>query len=383
MDATQNKTRVKNPSDPAESSEQIKSDIHRTRQRMDRTIDEIGDRLHPRNLMEDLFDMIRNKTRSEDHHIRDALKSTGQTVLTEIKNNPIPSLLIGAGVAWLLFGREDEDTYLVVEEEVDVYGEVPEMEPSGPLPAHYQEQGKEPRSKRLAQSARDKAQEYSEKASSGFSSGVEGIKEKAAQGGEAMRSAAQRAKQGFSEQGRHLKERGAEVGSELKHQIEDAYEVTWRKVSETADEHPMAAGLGLLALGVIAGLALPRTRSEDELVGDLSQELKEKAQHAGEEVLERGKRVARATADAVSKEAEAQGLTPEHLKEKVTATAEQAKAAATQSGRQQQVDPGNLKDKAQAVVAKGKETAEQEIRHQKEESKGTTTMPPYSGSKGS
>ncbi len=51
-------------------------------------------------------------------------------------------------------------------------------------------------------------------------------------------------------------------------------------------------GIGFAALGALIGVLLPRTRQEDELLGEQSDQLVKATKEKGEELLERGKAVA-------------------------------------------------------------------------------------------
>ena len=53
----------------------------------------------------------------------------------------------------------------------------------------------------------------------------------------------------------------------------------------------MKVGAATLALGFVAGLALPSTRKENELMGEQRERLLERAKEAGQEALDRGQRV--------------------------------------------------------------------------------------------
>jgi Protein of unknown function (DUF3618) len=77
-----------------------------------------------------------------------------------------------------------------------------------------------------------------------------------------------------------------------------------------ARENPLGLAVGAVAVGFVAGLAIPSTRVEDEKIGPLADDVKEKAKETGQEAMERGKEVARQAADT-AKEAgreQAEGL---------------------------------------------------------------------------
>lgn len=78
-----------------------------------------------------------------------------------------------------------------------------------------------------------------------------------------------------------------------------------------AAENPLRLALGALAVGFLAGLIAPVTELEREKVGPLRDELLEKAQTIGGEVVEHGKQVlqetAQATVEAAQRSAQSHG----------------------------------------------------------------------------
>jgi hypothetical protein len=67
-----------------------------------------------------------------------------------------------------------------------------------------------------------------------------------------------------------------------------------------AQENPLGLAIGAAALGFLAGLAMPSTRVEDERLGPVADQVKDKMKETGQEALEHGKQVAQeATQSAV------------------------------------------------------------------------------------
>src|SRR4029079_8199080 len=85
------------------SSNDIEADIRQTRSRMDTTIDELGERLSARYIMNSALDWWETRTTSARSQGVAGAKVAGRVLGRQIKANPMPSLLIGAGIAWLLF----------------------------------------------------------------------------------------------------------------------------------------------------------------------------------------------------------------------------------------------------------------------------------------
>src|ERR1700752_51658 len=93
------------------SSTEIESDIRQTRGRMDETLDKLGDRLTARSLLNSALDW--GESRGSGARPGEATKDTYQSLARYVKENPVPSLLVGAGVAWMIIEattEEDEKT---------------------------------------------------------------------------------------------------------------------------------------------------------------------------------------------------------------------------------------------------------------------------------
>jgi hypothetical protein len=107
-----------------------------------------------------------------------------------------------------------------------------------------------------------------------------------------------------------------------------------RGLGELLDERPLAVAAASLAVGMLAGLALPATRREDELLGDTRDELLESAREAGQDALEKGKEAAANAVERVKESVREQELTPEQLADKARQVARDAADAVLDAERQ-------------------------------------------------
>ena len=98
-------------------------------------------------------------------------------------------------------------------------------------------------------------------------------------------------------------------------------------------------GAAVLALGVIAGLAVPSTDKEDELMGETRDRLLDDVKEAGQQALDKGKHVAEAVADKVKEEARNQGLTAEGVVDKVKNVAREATNTVKEEAKRQNLTP--------------------------------------------
>jgi hypothetical protein len=70
-----------------------------------------------------------------------------------------------------------------------------------------------------------------------------------------------------------------------------------RRAKGMAQENPLGLAIGAVAVGFVGGLLVPSTRVEDEKIGPMADQMKEKARETGQEAMERGKEAARQAAD--------------------------------------------------------------------------------------
>ena len=71
-----------------------------------------------------------------------------------------------------------------------------------------------------------------------------------------------------------------------------------RHMRETAASNPLGLAVGGLALGFLVGTLLPRTRVENEQMGEMSDRLVDAAKETASEAVDRGKQVAQEAAGA-------------------------------------------------------------------------------------
>ena len=95
-----------------------------------------------------------------------------------------------------------------------------------------------------------------------------------------------------------------------------------RQAVGLAQENPLGLAIGSMAVGFLAGMLLPSTRMEDERIGPMADQVKQKAMETGQEALERGKQVAQET----------MGAATEAAQEAVQRTTETARESAQEQG---------------------------------------------------
>jgi ElaB/YqjD/DUF883 family membrane-anchored ribosome-binding protein len=116
-----------------------------------------------------------------------------------------------------------------------------------------------------------------------------------------------------SDLGYRTREKASELKYRTQHQARRAQTGFWQMM----EENPLAVGVATLALGVLAGLSLPSTRREDELLGETRDRMVDKIEEVGREALDKGKQIAETTVETLKDEAESAGLTASGIADKV------------------------------------------------------------------
>lgn len=100
------------------------------------------------------------------------------------------------------------------------------------------------------------------------------------------------------------------------------------KATRIAEQHPLLLAAVGVAVGAAIGAALPRTRAEEELMGDASRRARRAAADLAEGEYERVKAAASGFVDDVRGDLQAKGLTPDGMANRVRQAAGNAAASA-------------------------------------------------------
>src|SRR5919205_2126932 len=73
-----------------------------------------------------------------------------------------------------------------------------------------------------------------------------------------------------------------------------------KRAASVAQENPLGLAVGAVAAGFLAGLLIPSTRVEDEKLGPVADQVKDRVKETGQEALDRGKQVAQDVASTAA-----------------------------------------------------------------------------------
>ncbi|WP_152047215.1 DUF3618 domain-containing protein [Aureimonas psammosilenae] len=275
----------------SDDTDRLEREAQERRSSVNNTIDELRARMSPGQILDEVTDYFGSTQTNA------AVQNLGR----QVRDNPLALGLVGAGVAWLLLGRGVRDDHSV--------GHVPYRGETGPS-SHSGTGSSGPgigaRVGSAASGVRDGVSSGASSAASGLSSAASAIGDTASSVGQAARDYGSGAADALRGGGQAAADGLRSVGS-------GAYGVgrrAQRGFLDTLQEEPLIFGAIALAVGAAIGASLPSTRTEDELLGDTRDRLRDQAYAYGKDAVESAKGVAAETYKAASEEADRQGLKP-------------------------------------------------------------------------
>jgi gas vesicle protein len=128
----------------------------------------------------------------------------------------------------------------------------------------------------------------------------ESIQEKKDSAKESIVGATQSVKEKIVGAGSSVGDSVSSVGGSVSDKTPDAEQVKYqaKRAVGVAQSNPLGLAIGSVAVGFIAGMLIPSTRVEDERLGPVADDVKERAKQTGQEALEHGKQVAQDAAQS-------------------------------------------------------------------------------------
>jgi Protein of unknown function (DUF3618) len=294
-------------------TEQLEHETEQARSRIADTLDELRACMTPGQVVNQLADRV------GDAGARAFLNNLKRQTV----DNPVPVALIGAGLAWLMLGGAEKGRSAfggIGQSLGDATNEAAERTREAADAASRA-------ASRKAAELSDSADLNSEAASRKGAEWSDEAANLAEDARERVSSAADRVGQSASDAGAFARQMAGSAGDALQHSASAGYEAISESASRTATaatasaraarqrtlqagnalvdfcrEQPLVlAGLGL-AIGGTIGALLPQTETEDRLLGETSDQFKERAQDLTSEQHEAAKKVGERALDAAQNE---------------------------------------------------------------------------------
>lgn len=283
--------------------EELEREIEQDRQRIGAKLDEIQNRMSPGQLV--------------DEAIAYAKGSGGGEFLSNLtgsmKTNPIPVALMGVSLAWLMSGQKTQS-----EPGIASYQEHPLAPVTGPVrrtgpvqqdgTSHYSHFTDEAgsRFRAMTDAAGRRSGHFTDEAGKTY----RGFADKTGQQIHDIRDEAgnlfdeasgwisaswQDLKHSAARAGRHVTEAGRSAGRssmDMGNSMRDQAQALNETILRQFRDQPLVGGAIAFAVGAAIGAALPRTDREDELMGEMSDEMKSKVASQASDVMDRAETVA-------------------------------------------------------------------------------------------
>ena len=263
---------------------------------MDNRLDELQDRLSPGQLVNDAFAYFKGG---------DGADFT-QEIVSKLKANPLPALLTGVGLAWLMAssGRQSATANGGSSYQPDLTSRLREVEvqtvrlPNEHVDVH---------AARLDE-ARGRVLGITRNSSDTDTSYSQRIKDAVASATQRVRETAHDLSTGASHVAGNISERAQHHAYATREGMTSMARSTLDTLA-LATSSPFALGAVAALVGMVAGSLIPTTDEEERALGATADKLRSAGRDLAQDVVDRGTRVASEALGAVKDSAEAHGLT--------------------------------------------------------------------------
>ncbi len=301
------------------TTDELRSSIAATRSGMDQTVGAIQTKLSPQNVQEtaeqiterakqaalevtekaaerlkDTVTQLKNEVKSDIHdatigrietmvdNIRETTRGTSASIVDMVKANPIPSALVGIGLAWMFMNKSSTSSsrrsYYAPYERGSGYG--------SPLnPMRYQNP------------------------ESPAANVVNTVQEKAGQVVDSVTEAAHTVKDKAEE---FVNQAQTQV-EHLADRVQDQAQRVAHRSQSMIEDNPLMTSALALTIGAAVGLLLPETQRENELMGETRDKLMSQVSAKAHDTMDKAQKVAtevlHVAGDKAQQEARKQGLT--------------------------------------------------------------------------
>jgi ElaB/YqjD/DUF883 family membrane-anchored ribosome-binding protein len=266
--------------------EQLVEDIDVTREEMSSTVEQIGDRLDPRNIVADAKETVREATVGKVENMANTagemVSNAGQTaqqagggLVETIRRNPVPAAMVGIGLGWLaMSARSSSDRWsderTVRSGSAGYRGGAWDTSTMGGDQWTSRPSGGQGIGDRIGQVGDSAGQ------------AVSGVQDRA---GEAVSQVQDRAGQVADQVG--------QTAGQVQYQAQGFARQVGDNAGRMFQDNPLAMGAIAVAVGTAVGMALPSTPIERKVIGGPAGEALGKAEEAASQALGQVEQTAR------------------------------------------------------------------------------------------
>lgn len=280
--------------------DEIENEIAMTRAEMSSTLDAIQRKLSPGQILDQALS-----------YVRSGPGEFASNFAETVKQNPVPVTLLGISLGWLMMSRRNGGARYGRYYSGEVPSEYYAPEASGYLP----EEGMGSKMGGAVRTVREKVGEALGRAGEAvggaqerMSEMAQGARDTSGQVVSGVRSRTGRIAGSMRSTTGHIAGSMRSTTSHLASGARHSAQRARTGMDYMRNEQPLLLGALGIAIGAAIGATLPRTRREDELMGEARDDLMRQAQEAGEEGLHKAERIAAKAGEAAREEAGRQGI---------------------------------------------------------------------------
>jgi hypothetical protein len=281
----------------ATETDQIERDLEKTRSRMDRRLDELQERLSPGQIANDALSYFSGGDGTE----------FTQSLITKVKANPLPAVLAGVGLAWLMASDARPDSPRARKHrDVDYVARLRDAEADTVrLPG----EGDEAHGERL-DVARGRVLGVTREATDTAATYGQKIKDALAAAKQTLRETSHDLQSSLSNAAGNASDTAQRRGIALHEGMTDMANTT-RQTLASATSNPVALGALAAIAGLVVGAFIPTSDEEERMLGATAGKVRSAGRELAQDVVDRTGSVASDALGAVKESADAHGLSAE------------------------------------------------------------------------
>lgn len=347
-----------NAADQDQSPEEIERRIEATRQQLNDTLNALQNKLDPGELMDAVWSYLRGNS-----------SELGKSLVETVRANPVPILMLGAGLTWLALGgsvsrrsgtRYEDEYAQSYDSNLGYESGRAEAYPTGAVGySSVSRSGMTGKAKESWQTAKDKVSEAAAKVKGRTSEMADKLTDRTKETMEHMGERAHEMKDRISEKlhtsgssdssssgvsdkyqrmadrSQELYQRSMDRASQVGHGMRARYARQKYRARTMLEEHPLAMAAIGIGIGALLGALIPASRKEQRWLQETRDEMGHSMAEAGREQFERARGVVERTAQAVREQAEQARHSDESLGESASRVAGAAKETARQDAQKE------------------------------------------------
>jgi len=300
--------------DEVDETEVIAADIRITQERLGDTVEEIGERFNPTRLKEELKHDIRDATIGKVENMAqqtaDMMSDAQRSIMQSMRENPIPFVVTGIGLGWIILNATSRKKQIASkmgssseydDQQEGFSSSYRDRQQPGWGPLYEGQQGDGYDSQYGNQYGNQPGSEYryggNQYGRGQYDDSQSGTIDKARSKAEHVVDSVKERTSNLAHETQDAASRVGERAQDMARGVKDQARTQTRRLTTAFQDSPLVIGAAALALGLAAGLAIPATEREAEMMGDTRDQLVDKVRDVAEDTKSKVQQVAERVID--------------------------------------------------------------------------------------